>query len=555
MPTKRIIVIDDEEPMQELLEEILGSKGYEVEATSSGEEGLRKLSENFYHLAIVDVRLQDMNGIDVMERLEKISPYTEIIVMTAYASVDTAIRAMRSRAYDYISKPFKMDQLVGAVEGALRLQKLRMENKTMLEQLTFLNEVSSEISKTLKLDDILDLVLTRVLDFYDVKAGAVYVKGDYGWALRRSVGVSQRFMKEFSTLDEKHPMVQQATGTKLAVLGKSNINATGATWASVPFLFGDKIMGILVLAGKGSELLDEEDRRFLTILGAQVGTILNNVTTFERIERTRNYLQNLLDNTADAIITFDLQGNVLGWNPAASDIFGYSAEEALGKRILTVPTDLRGEMMAMMEEVKRGGTISNYETIRQTKQGELVEVAITYSPIKDPSGRLVGISCIVRDLTNKKQAEHERIKSQILEAQGKIRDVLIDVVPLLLKRRLPVEDRNEFILTLSRKLEEALYDEYVPEGVTDPAVIAESIAMVFNDMGGDFGFEMNGDQIQIIGRKCPWHNEVRRNPVICMLTKSVCARFAKRAFGEVLVSLDMTLANRDDRCQVTITRQ
>jgi len=341
---------------------------------------------------------------------------------------------------------------------------------------------------------------------------------------------------------------------QLAVLKRTNSNQGGAMLASVPFLFGNKVMGIMVLAGKGSEILDEDDRNLLTIMGAQVGTILNNALTFERIESTRSYLQNLIENTADAIITYDMKGRIIGWNPAATELYGYSYEEAMGKFLICAPQVLRGEVQAMFDEVERGELIRNYETVRQDKRGDIREVSITLSPLKDPSGSLIGFSSISRDLTGQKEAERERLRSEILEAQGRLRDVLIDVIPLLLKRRLPQEDRNEFILTLSRKLEEALYDDYVDSEEDTPEGIAKSITAVLNDMGGEFQYEVDGNDIHIRGYKCPWKNEYRKNPVICMLTKGISTRFAKRALGGVRVTLETTLANGDDCCHVVINR-
>jgi PAS domain S-box-containing protein len=554
MPSKRLMVIDDEKGIQEILREVLTSKGYEVDVAGSGEEGLKRISKDFFNVAIIDVHLQDMTGIEVMEKIEEISPDTEVIIMTAYASVDTAIKAIKGKAFDYIAKPFKAEKLMDALNGAIHYQELKMQNRSMLKQITFLNDISNEMVKTFNIDTILNLVLSRTLEFFNIKSGAIYTKENGEWILRRWNGVTDKFKNDFARLSPEHPIVREATDMQLTVLRKTNSNHGGAMWAAVPFLFGNNVMGILVLAGKGSEFLDEEDRRLLTIMGAQVGTILNNAMTFENIETTRSYLQNLVENTADAIITYDLKGCVIGWNPAATVIYGWEAEEAIGKTLVNVPQDRRGESKAMFNEVRNGGIVSNFETFRQSKEGRLVEVAITLSPLKDASGRLVGYSCISRDLTTKKEVEKERIRSEVLEAQGRIRDVLIDVIPLLLKRKLPQEDKNEFILILSRKLEEALYDNYVREGEDTPDGIARSIAAVLNEMGGKFDYTIENDVITICGYKCPWQNETRKNPVICMLTKSISARFAKRALGEVRVSQESTLANEDEKCLITIMR-
>lgn len=552
MSAKRLIVMDDEEGIQEALTEMLTLNGYQVDCAGSGEEGVEMISNDFYNVAIVDLRLQDMTGIEIMERIEEVSPDTEVIIMTAYASVDSAIRAVKSRAFDYIVKPFKTERLLDAVEGALNYQDLKVKNKNMLRQLTFLNEISNDMVKTFKIDTILELVLERTLEFFSIRSGAIYIQEKGDWILRKDGGVTEKFRRDFFRLAADHPIVKEATDKHFAVLKKTNSNKGGAMWAAVPFPFGDSIMGILVLAGKGSELLDEEDGRLLTIMGAQVGTILYNAMTFEQIESTRSYLQNLVENTADAIITYDLNGKIVDWNPAASDLYGYDSKEAIGKLLITVPDDRKGESKGMFDEIKRGGTVSNFETVRRTKEGRFLDVAVTLSPLKDASGQIMGYSCISRDLTSKKEMDRERVRSEILEARNKIRDVLIDVVPLLLKRNFPQEDKNEFILTLSRKLEEVLYDDYVGPGDTSPEDIARSIVAVLNDMGGDFSYMIDEEMIAISGHRCPWRNDQRRNPVICMLTRSISARFAKRALGDVRVTLESTLANKDECCRISI---
>ena len=80
------------------------------------------------------------------------------------------------------------------------------------------------------------------------------------------------------------------------------------------------------------------------------------------------------------------------------------------------------------------------------------------------------------------------------------------------------------------------------------------IAQVFNDLGGDFSAQVEGDEVVVVAKRCPWGNEARRNPVTCMLTKSVSARFAKRAWGGAKVHVTKTLANKDDCCRIVIKK-
>jgi len=213
------------------------------------------------------------------------------------------------------------------------------------------------------------------------------------------------------------------------------------------------------------------------------------------------------------------------------------------------------EMRQIMAKVGNGDAVTNLDTTRRRKDGVMVPVLATYSPIRDASGKVVGITSISRDVTLLRQMEEEQLRSRVLEAKAKIREVLIDVIPLLMKRQVPEPERNDFILLLSRKLEEVLYDDYLGgmENV-DLKTMGGVVANVLNDLGGKFTSEVNGDEIVVLGSKCPWDNDVRRNPVTCMLTKSISARFAKKAWGGAKVTVVQSLANKDDCCRIIIKR-
>jgi len=547
-----VIIIDDEQGMRDILSDMLLKDGFEVALASSGEEGLTMLGRREFAVALVDIRLQDMSGIEILERMDQISPDTQIILMTAHASVDTAIKAVRGRAYDYISKPFSQERLLEAVRGAADLYHLKAQNRKMLRYLRFVSDITGEIVGMLDASKILETVLTRTVDFLKVEAGAVYTSTGARWKLRASMWAPEKFIRRFSVLERGHPLVRNASHEGVSFVGKLSNGEGELPWASVPLTFGREVLGIMLLAGQGAGKLDDQDSRFLTILGAQTGAVLHNVLLFQDVDRAKRRLQQVLDNTGDAIITYDPEARVQSWNPAATEIFGFNEKEVLGGSYPPLPEDRQEEGRQLLERVRRGEVVRNLETERMTKDGRRVTVAMTLAPVRDHSGKVTGISSIWRDLTLRKEMERERLRFEILRAQGRIREVLIDVIPLLLNRRLPQQDRNDFIQVLSKRLEEALYDDYVGEINPTPESIAESIARAFNDMGGDFHHEIENGEIHIIGRRCPWGNETRKNPISCMLTRGICTRFARRALGEVRVDMESTLANRDDCCRVVI---
>ncbi|MBM4237886.1 MAG: PAS domain S-box protein, partial [Euryarchaeota archaeon] len=372
---------------------------------------------------------------------------------------------------------------------------------------------------------------------------------------REHKGVSSKFVRDFSELGNDHGIIRQAADFKAAVVGDEGEAETRHAWASVPLLYRDETYGVMVLVSKRPAALGEEERRTLTILGSQAGGAIYNALLYDATEQMKRYLEGLIRDSADPIVTYDLEGRARGWNEAASKLYAFGPEEVLGKVLVEVPEDRREETLALFERVGRGGTIADLETVRRRKDGSFVHVAVTYSPIADSAGTVIGISSISRDLTLKRSIEEERIRTKVLEARGRIREVLVDVVPLILRRRIPEQDRNEFVSVLSLRLEEALYDDYLGDDAPiDAVTLGESISKVFNDMGGSFVAEASGDEIAVTGTRCPWGNETKRNPVTCMLTKSISSRFAKRALGGVKVDLTRTLANRDDRCEIVIRR-
>ncbi len=131
----RILVIDDEESMCKFMEIMLAKEGYAVDSATSGAGGIDRLRDTNYDLVIADLNMPDMSGIDVLQQVKTFKKEQDLIVMTAYASVDTAIEAMKQGAVDYITKPFKLDQIKIAIEKSLSRKKLMQENSNLKKQL------------------------------------------------------------------------------------------------------------------------------------------------------------------------------------------------------------------------------------------------------------------------------------------------------------------------------------------------------------------------------------------------------------------------------------
>jgi DNA-binding NtrC family response regulator len=131
----RILVIDDEESMCNFMEIMLAKEGYEVDTVLSGPEGVSLLKRKAYDLVLADLNMPEMSGIDVLREVKALKQDQDLIVMTAYASVDSAIEAMKQGAVDYITKPFKIDEIKLAIEKSINRKQLISENQKLRKQL------------------------------------------------------------------------------------------------------------------------------------------------------------------------------------------------------------------------------------------------------------------------------------------------------------------------------------------------------------------------------------------------------------------------------------
>lgn len=140
--------------------------------------------------------------------------------------------------------------------------------------------------------------------------------------------------------------------------------------------------------------------------------VIEDISHRKQAEEERDHLAAVVQHSDDAIITKTLDGMITTWNPGAETIFGYSAREAVGRPItIIVPPEQQHEEAEILARLRAGERVSHYETIRRRKNGTLVNVSLSVSPLKDASGRVTGASKIARDITQQKQAEQE-IKAQ-----------------------------------------------------------------------------------------------------------------------------------------------
>jgi len=137
-----------------------------------------------------------------------------------------------------------------------------------------------------------------------------------------------------------------------------------------------------------------------------VTKISRDITERKHSEEAVQLSSAIVDSSNDAIISKDLNGRIKSWNKSAERLFGYTSEEAIGQPItMLIPTDRLDEEIAILARLRRGERVDHFVTIRRRKDGSLVDISLTVSPVKDLQGKVVGASKIARDITGRKSAE------------------------------------------------------------------------------------------------------------------------------------------------------
>ncbi len=144
--------------------------------------------------------------------------------------------------------------------------------------------------------------------------------------------------------------------------------------------------------------------------GALIGAVnmLIDITDRKRAEEVKQHLSSIVQFSDDAIISKNLKGQIESWNAGAERIFGYTASEAIGQPVeMLIPPDRLSEEPEIINRIRRGERIDHYETVRRRKDGSLIDISLTVSPIKDAEGRVLGASKIARDITERRKAQEQ----------------------------------------------------------------------------------------------------------------------------------------------------
>ncbi|NOX90027.1 MAG: sigma-54-dependent Fis family transcriptional regulator [Calditrichaeota bacterium] len=155
---KKILIVDDDASHRLMLKATLSEEGYEIFEASDGDEAVRMVEEQFYDLIMLDLKMKKVDGLEALKEIKKISPAIPVLIMTAYASVKTAVEGLKMGAFDYMVKPLNMDEVKINIEKTLNYERLKIENKVLKERLNQEFDFSSIIGKSRKMREVFEVL-------------------------------------------------------------------------------------------------------------------------------------------------------------------------------------------------------------------------------------------------------------------------------------------------------------------------------------------------------------------------------------------------------------
>ncbi len=290
----RVLVVDDEKVIREILSEFLTMEGYVVRSVEDGERALTELRLRPYDIVISDLKMPRVSGLQLLEKITEENLNVLTVIMTGFGTVETAIEAMKKGAYDYILKPFKVEEVIHVVQRGLERQRLQAENIRLNEALS-LYKVSEAIATSLDLDDILDVILQAAVSEVDADVATLHLQertdGKYEERVRLQSDSGQIVpASQMPSPDIQELLSTFRSGSSILAHGvKANRYFTSpggehklVSYTAVPLRIATRFIGMLnVFSFTRGKKFDEGHRKMLSILASRAATAIENARLYD----------------------------------------------------------------------------------------------------------------------------------------------------------------------------------------------------------------------------------------------------------------------------------
>ncbi len=450
---ERILVVDDEPSVVAACVRALSRVGYVVDGVGDSETALSRLGREVYDLLLVDLRMPGQDGLELLALAKELDPHLSVVMITGYGTMDDALKAIRLGAQGFLLKPFDPDELAEAVQNSLRRRALLRDSLRLQTLLPLL-----EINEALRATDGAVSLAQRVLEVALRETGASRL-----WlAMRDSSGDKLITMASVGNATDEGllptSVMEQVieTGEPVWVEADGSLHSphsgTGdLTQArrivalSWPLLMKDQPVGVLN-AEKARDLppFSQLGLELLSLLSGQLAIAIENVELHQQQQALRAFNEDIIQTMTNGLVVVDETGRVTVFNRAAATLLGYRAAEVLGWPLReAIPG--AGALADIIEATLRPADqlpadssqgegqreihpasakyVPDEVSVRH-RDGNLLPLVVSASPLHDNDGNVTGVVCLFEDLSEAKTLEAERRRLDRLAALGEMSAVV-----------------------------------------------------------------------------------------------------------------------------------
>lgn len=461
-----IIVIDDEESVLEILDNYFTSRNFKVHKAKSGNESEEVLAEKKCDVALIDLKLPDCSGLDLISMFNSKYPEMKCVIMTAFASVDTTISALRHNVFDYIQKPFDLVKIGEIVEAAYTQNIETMENTTVIEKLVKANRMLEEnqkklnrkvveankklasVNKSLKIhvtrlkmlfqmgrdissnenwDDALDRFLMALCKYLEAGGAGIllFSKGGKELNTRTSYTLENEFLEEAVRMlqrsqerDLLQPEIFCLEGCDERIV---TCLASEKPWEHtvITLLFKGKWLGFLILRKSyKSRMSYLRDYHFINTIQTIFTEEVANAVNISRLRNLKNFNETILENINSGVLKTDKDGRIIFLNSKAKEIIGESHNGNIHFDEIFDSGEVEGSLFKHLTESREG--ISSFESAVGLNRKIPIPVKVSSKTVETDEYSGKTIVSVFEDLSEQKALEKELRRADRLRSLGEL---------------------------------------------------------------------------------------------------------------------------------------
>jgi PAS domain S-box-containing protein len=422
----RVLLAEDNADMRDYISRLL-SRDFEMDVAADGQAALERIHATPPDIVLTDVMMPRLDGFGLLRAL-RTDPHTReipVIMLSARAGEDSRIGGVQAGADDYVVKPFSARELLARVQAHLAMARLRRGTTDAFHEQR--EALQAALGHEPLATSLGALTRSAVRQLGPGTRAAFYLADEQGTSLHHVVGMPEAYAQAV----DGFPIGPESLSCGLATHTGQPVLTADVTkepawaqwlWMAEKFDFRGcwsfpihtaerRFAGTLAIYSRDPRDPAAHDLAVAGSLVDAAAIIIARHSEMENRKRTAEAVGKLaaiVESSDDAIVSKNLDGIITSWNRGAEHLFGYAAQEVIGRPVtILIPPERLDEEPGILQRIRDGLRIEHYETVRHRKDGTLVDVSLSVSPILDAGGKIVGASKIARDISERKRAERQ----------------------------------------------------------------------------------------------------------------------------------------------------